>query len=107
MNLDPMESNLLRYAPAGPRPDFGEELLRSVARRASRSRRNRILVSLAGALFLSGVIAQFAAVSTYREAMHIANAGSGPIPRSVMIAYAASMGIRIDDSGAPIKQNGG
>ena len=107
MTHDPIETRLLRYAPSSPPPELKDEMLDAVTRRAARRKTAGILAVTVGALILSGVLAQIAAISTYRGAVRLADGGSRPVPRSVMAAYAAMMGIHMPDAAAPQRKNGG
>ena len=107
MTNDPIETRLLRYAPSSPPPELRDVMLDAVTHRMARRKTAGILTAMIGALILSGVLAQIAAIGTYRGAVRLADGGSRPVPRSVMAAYAAMMGIHVPDVATPPRRNGG
>ena len=107
MTLDPVEQRLACYSPSGPPPELRDEILDAVAARIACRRTTKIFAGAFGALLLSGVLAQVVAGSTYQQAMRLANGRSRSIPRSVMVAYAAGMGIHVPNDSVSLRRNGG
>ena len=107
MTLDSVEQRLARYSPSAPPPGLRDEILDGVARRVARRRTRRILIAIFGAPLIAGALVQALAVNTYQQAMMVANGTSRPVPRRVMAAHAAAMGIRVPDAGMPRRTDGG
>jgi hypothetical protein len=107
MNLDPIEQKLRLYSPSTPPTALRDEILDGVAGRIARRRRTGILAIIYGLLLASGVLTQVLATSTYERTIVMANGDSRPVPRQVMAAYAATMGIRVPDAGGAPRKNGG